>query len=178
MYWANQHDMDNHLLRTIVRYKGKAVKITRCYHEHAKVKIKHLRDGKVSKVNLSSLDLTSPPLGYVNGLTSFLRRHPRRRWRWGLDSTALGVDVGTCGEEMATIIADLIEGNYPNKEDAVSIEIRRDRVVISRNFLLSHGEVYYQRHPVGSYDQNLNINFENRFRFLRELQEIQEYVNN
>ncbi len=131
--YQNTHDVDMRLTNTILRYKGRAVLCEGTTGSGLDVQLAYLHPdlrGKKERIDANSpdLDISSPPIGYVNFGTegsSFVSRKPLRRQKQGLEIAALefvrpGFVKLTSKSNSNTAIGVAIEGEYPSIEKAFS----------------------------------------------------------
>tara|TARA_R110000823_G_C15952958_1_gene502519 strand:+ start:5938 stop:6477 length:540 start_codon:yes stop_codon:yes gene_type:complete len=127
------------LLDTLVRFRGKAVKVLCVFHDMT-CDIYHMSGGWRAKVHLDDLDLRSPPLGFVNkgsGCMYIARKPMRHDWRQGVRPNSV-IDVRQNYRPSFESIAKCIDGEFPTITKAFSM-LSGDykEVALSREFSIT-----------------------------------------
>ena len=142
---------DSRLRDTIVRWGGKAFYVLQIEGDGMIVG-KYLsnlnKDGSYEKVHVSELDVSSPPLGYVNSgdYACYVVRIPRRDdWRQGLRTRSLKSLTGrTMTSIRLTTLHHTIEDTYPTFKKALKKVGSKHSVAWHRHWAVGHGVLYYR----------------------------------
>jgi len=173
------------LVGTIVRYKGKAVKINNIIPDGS-VELTYLTVNKRDLVKLKDLDITPVPLGFCNynGSTTYLSRSPvRQDWKQGLRSrTMRSSSPHWAPDEIPfKVIGKTIENDYPSLENVI-VHLKEGAVesmAWHKDFAIDKiGNIYYK--TVGIVGAFLDFK-ERRFQLAKEyrwvLESLEEAVN-
>ena len=174
MYTDDLEYAQGRLIGTIVRYKGKPIRIADVfYDDDGEMCFTGRTATGIVETSLDLLDLEPIPLGYVNyqECAYYLVRKPMRNdWRQGLRPGNFTF-IGREGffELPLKELTDTCLNNYPTFTEArTSIKDGAESVAISRHFAIdSQNNFLYKSRVVGSYDQLITL--KESFNHLSEL---------
>lgn len=128
---------NSRLYETIVRLNGEPVMVG---HVHGNMTCTISRDGEEEVVLLDDLDLSAPPLGYVNyrrGAVYLSRKPMRRDWRQGIRSSQLvSILDPDAGISTRMIMSCIRGGSFVPLAEALESFIERNSVALSRTVAL------------------------------------------
>jgi hypothetical protein len=142
---------DTRLNGTVVRWNNKAFYVLSVHHGGTvagKLLENIENDGGYLEVHASELDVSSPPLGFVNcrGHACYIMRVPRRDdWRQGLRQRSLKSLTGISMPSVSMCsLAQAIENNYPTFDEALAKSLHCDNVAWHRHWAVGNGRIYYR----------------------------------
>ena len=169
VYKDDYNYADSRLNGTVVRLNGEGFYVLSVHRGGtvAGKMLKHLaEDGKHMEVHVMDLDVSSPPLGFVNyeGYACYVVRIPRRDdWRQGLRSRSLKSLTGINMRDMSLRhLTQCIEDVYPTLEEARVMAKDRHSVAWHRHWAIAgDGELFYRSMGVvGSMDGGLEMEYD------------------
>ena len=173
------------LMGTIVRHKGKAVKVD-VIGAGGKTGITYISTGRREECNLRDLDITPVPLGFcnLNREATYLSRCPvRQDWKQGLRNKTLRSSSDRWGidEIPFKAIGYTIENNYPTLKDAFQhlSEGAVNMMAWCRNFAVdSQGNIYFKAlGVVGEFLDRKERRFQLKKEFIWVQESLEEVLN-
>ena len=176
--YDSQHDANQALADSIIRYKGRAIYVSNVFKDAGKVVIQ-TKDmltgrGRLIDVHDPELNFQSPKLGYVNFENGavYVARKPRRRWKQGIDKACLiCMPQRNAKELICSSLVRTIEGVYPTYKEAVdTVQIPGiSSVAFCREFAItSRGQLFFKGRDVGV-RRGDQLGLAKRYEHLREL---------
>jgi len=135
------------------------------------------KEGEISVVKMSDLNLEPVPLGYINYGPSayFLLRKPARKWKQGLNTGNMGF-VGAQGfrDFPPREMRETVLGIYPTFKDSLNLIKTHVKVAFCREFAITENKhILYRERNVGKVDKLVSL--EPRYNYLSEY--LEEMIN-